>query len=252
MNQNNLYKEEGDEEEESEEEEEEEESEDKEESDEDVEDSVVDFGDILKGTHGVNFHSTGNFLNLNSNHDHQTFKTPITIVNEFNDNNKYQKDNLDLSSNSSKLICNDIINNYNELQIPYQDPIDKADGVSNNENDKSEFQIKNKIEMLDLDLESMPKDELINLLLKEEVTPEKKNKKCKINARPKPITNNIYSNMQQMNDNKDPELAQDFNVALTKVLSKMMKDPNNSNQEVFDILLADREIIEEELQKVNK
>jgi hypothetical protein len=226
MNKKNLYKEEDYDDDDDQEEDEEDE-----ENGEEVDDSIVDFRDLLNISQGNNFHTTGNFNILNV--------IAPTTFNELKEKNR-------IMSNSNQ----NFYSSGNELNNNQLNAIVKDESASNN--DKLESQIMNKIDILDLDLQSMPKEDIINLLLNNEATNVKKQKKYKFNPRAsKSRMNGIYTNMQQMNDNKDPELAQDFNLALTKVLSKMMKDPKNSNQEVFDILLSDREKIEEELEKVN-
>lgn len=226
MDKKNLYKEEDGDDDDLEEEEEEiegEEDEEAEEEEEEAEESVVDFGDMVIGTEnntGINFHKLGD-KNENKNYPNEG----ADLINLGTRNNNFAKSNSDE---------NNINFNINQQNA-----------------EMTEDHIKDKIDLLDLDLESMPKDDLINLLLKGDEQPvEKKKNKFKLNPRnPKPEMENIYTNMQHMAEVKDPELNQDFNVALTKVLSKMMKESNNPNQEVFDILLADRDKIEEELQK---
>jgi hypothetical protein len=118
-----------------------------------------------------------------------------------------------------------------------------------------EKEINDKLEILDLDLENIPKDELINMLLApEDQKPLKKKKplytaKSKINQT---SNTNIYlnTNYNKLNNKNNPESTQDFNTALTKVLSKMVNASDYPNQEIFDLLITDKERITEELKKV--
>lgn len=57
------------------------------------------------------------------------------------------------------------------------------------------------------------------------------------------------SNKIPINYSNSAEIEKDFDVALTKILSKMVKESNN-NDEIYDILLSDKEKVEEELNKV--
>lgn len=158
--------------------------------------------------------------------------------------------------------------NNNELSIDTSKRPVNVENVNHNENDSDEFDfnipeskeknfeknIKDKLDLLDLDLDSVPKEELINMLMKAEDPKIQKKQKKNFELKPKyskpNILNSVYSSMQDMAENKDPELAEDFNVALTKILAKMMKQSNNYNSKIFDILISDREKIEEELKKV--
>ena len=100
----------------------------------------------------------------------------------------------------------------------------------------------------------MPKEDLINFLLKTDEPSQQKKTKNKFQLKPKitkpSVLNSVYSNMQNLAENKDPELNEDFNVAMTKVLSKMLKQSDNKNGEILDILISNREKVEEELKKV--
>jgi hypothetical protein len=187
---------------------------------EEEEDGIFDFDD--------NFNQTGKF----------TINEATTT-----DNNTKSQENSQTSPAEKS-------NQYTNNQIPINNNLETIDIHIPNEAKNN----KDKLDILDLDLESIPKDELINLLLKtDEPQPQKKGKK-KFQLKPKNtkpnVLNSVYSNMQNMAENKDPELAEDFNVALIKILTKMMKESNNKNAEILDILISDREKVEEELRKV--
>ena len=47
----------------------------------------------------------------------------------------------------------------------------------------------------------------------------------------------------------DEEEDSDFHKALTKVLSKMAKNKNVNNNELYDLLVSDKEVVERELKK---
>src|SRR5690606_24830883 len=117
-----------------------------EELEEEAEEDVVDFGDMINGTEnntGINF-----------------FK---------HDANKTER-------NEHKSLQENIIDGQGNNQAVQQNQADSAF-----DQDKlTESQIRNKVDLLDLDLESMPKEDLINLLLKADEPPEdKKDKKKK-------------------------------------------------------------------------
>jgi hypothetical protein len=233
MDKKNLYKEDDDDdvnEEEEEEEEEEEYVEEEEEEEEEVIEAIDDSNilDIEKMNNHVNE------MNYNNN----------------NNNTNILPEDLKMKTTLKRNIDHNDLNTYNTTNIDKN-----LAGASQNKNVESE--IKDKLDLLDLDLESMPKDELINMLLKgDEEVIKKDDKKKKHNFQPRNKsntgmnTNDVFKNMQHMSETKDPELAQDFNVALTKILAKMVKDSGNPNQEIFDILISDRDKVEEELQKV--
>jgi hypothetical protein len=229
MDKRDLYKEED---EEASENEEEEEVDEQEESEEEVveeeEEGVFDFDD--------NFNQTGKF----------TVNEASTVLRNDPDKN-YENTAIDTNKPSSNV--QNVRLNRNE-----SDDIDFNIPESNEKN--FERNIKDKLDILDLDLESMPKEDLINLLLRSDEPQSQKKKKKNFQLKPKNakphILNSVYSNMQNMAENKDPELAEDFNVALTKILAKMMKESNNQNAEIFDILISDRDKVEEELRKVNR
>lgn len=249
MEKQNLYKEDDEDDEEEELESEE----------EGIEDSVIDFGDIMEGINLTN-------INLNNTVKSTINKEKNTINSNLNNKDK-ENSNVNIQGNTivkeaNNYNMNKNINEKNSLtenksnhNSSEKDYIHELINPGDTNNDKEI-----KIDLLDLDLKSVTKEEIINILLKEE-TPEKKPKnKYKLNPKaPKSTTSTMYTNLRQMSETKDPELSQDFNVALNKVLSKIIKESDtnnnsnstNSNHDVLDLLLGDREKIEEDLNKVN-
>ena len=57
----------------------------------------------------------------------------------------------------------------------------------------------------------------------------------------------INSNIKIKDISEKEEEESDFNKALNKVLSKMIKKKNINNNELYDLLVSDKEIIENEL-----
>jgi hypothetical protein len=154
-------------------------------------------------------------------------------------------------------------NDITESVINFDDitTTDYAQEINKNiEEHKIETQVEKEIndnleDILDLDLENIPKDELINMLLAppEEQKTQKKKKplytaKSKINQTSN--TNNYLNTVYNKLNKNNPESTQDFNSALNKVLSKMVNTSDNPNQEIFDLLITDKERITEELKKV--
>ena len=60
----------------------------------------------------------------------------------------------------------------------------------------------------------------------------------------------INSNIKIKDISEKEEEESDFNKALNKVLSKMIKKKNINNNELYDSLISDKEIIENELKKI--
>ena len=91
-----------------------------------------------------------------------------------------------------------------------------------------------------LNNENYSKEELINLLMNNPIEKEEKNEKK--------IEINLNKKIKEIE--KEEEEDSNFNKALTKVLKKIMKKKNNkNNNELYDIILNDKEIIENELKK---
>ncbi len=61
----------------------------------------------------------------------------------------------------------------------------------------------------------------------------------------------INSNIKIKDISEKEEEESDFNKALNKVLSKMIKKKNINNNELYDLLVSDKETIENELKKYN-
>lgn len=234
MEKKHLYKEEYNSGSESEEEEEEEEEE-SEEIEEEEDDSIVNFDGLEMNTS----------LRLgNSTIKNDSTKPSENI--EHNDNH-IEINNLQEHTNDTD---EQNLNNLIDEAIQFSN-IETKERQTEQTDVKLEETIKDKLDLLDLDLESMPKDDLINLLLKTEEEPKPTKKKHRFNPRPKTQPNhldNVYN--MQINDKQDPELANDFNTALTKILAKMVKSPNDINTDIYDILISDKDKIEEELSKV--
>ena len=61
----------------------------------------------------------------------------------------------------------------------------------------------------------------------------------------------INSNIKIKDISEKEEEESDFNKALNKVLSKMIKKKNINNNELYDLLVSYKETIENELKKYN-
>ena len=60
----------------------------------------------------------------------------------------------------------------------------------------------------------------------------------------------INSNIKIKDISEKEEEESDFNKALNKVLSKMIKKKNINNNELYDLLISDKETIENELKNI--
>ena len=108
-----------------------------------------------------------------------------------------------------------------------------------------------KMKQTETELDKYSKEDLLNILLNNPVNAQgtiehDDNKEVNINI----------SEANQKVKNLSPEGEEaDFDTALTKILSQMVKDPNKkikgNENELYDILLCDREVIENELNKIN-
>lgn len=239
------------------------------EDEEESEDDIVDYGDmVLESNTGISFFKASEKTVRESD---KIANKEINLVENSNVKNNIQK------SESTEYCNNTNFNNepniieyqnknfklYSEQAEDYQHSRDNSQSprdlprVNKKSDEKLETEIKNKLDLLDLDLESMPKDDLVNLLLQSDQPQEnpKKKKYKQINPKlEKSSSIGVYSTIAQAQDlieTKDPELSSDFNTALTKILSKMVKDSDNHNNEVLDILLQDKDKIEDELRKYN-
>jgi hypothetical protein len=237
------------------------------EDEEESEDDIVDFGDmVLENNTGISFFKSSEKTVRES--ENIPNKEINLIENSYKNNNQLQESNQinKISSNQTESKFSEIQNKNIQLYSEQAEENDNSrDNSQSSQNlqpsnktsdEKLETEIKEKLDLLDLDLESMPKDDLVNLLLQSDQPQEKpKKKKFKLNPKiEKSPSVGVYSTMAQAQDmieNKDPELSTDFNTALTKILTKMVKDSDNPNQEVLDILLQDREKVEDELRKYN-
>lgn len=94
----------------------------------------------------------------------------------------------------------------------------------------------NVIEETKKELNSCSNNDLISILV---------NQDSDLNESPQ----NKSSNKIPINYSASVEIEKDFDVALTKILSKMVKEKDNNN-EIYDILLSDKDKVEEELNKV--
>ena len=104
-----------------------------------------------------------------------------------------------------------------------------------------------KMKQTETELDKYSKEDLLNILLNNPVNAQgtiehDDNKEVNINI----------SEASQKVKNLSPEGEEaDFDTALTKILSQMVKDPNKkikgNENELYDILLCDREVIENEL-----
>ena len=114
-------------------------------------------------------------------------------------------------------------------------------------------------------LDNYTKDDIINLLLQSPVQPENKDENVNDEDKDEEITINIQEPIKNKSSSKVSKMVnknvinevdeQDFDTALTKILSKMVKDPSKgidqNENEIYDILLSDKELIENELNKLH-
>ena len=80
---------------------------------------------------------------------------------------------------------------------------------------------------------------------------EKKEKKEKEKEKANIKNEDLNPNIKIKDISEKEEEESDFNNALNKVLSKMIKKKNINNNELYDLLVSDKEIIENELKKYN-
>ena len=156
------------------------------------------------------------------------FEDSLVIISErkkedniIKENNKKENKN----ENTLQRIQNEVKNIVASTSI--NDTIKKNENNLNNNNNI-------------LNNENYSKEELITILMNNPIEKEEKNeKKLEINL-----------NKKIKEIEKEEEEDSNFNKALTKVLKKIMKKKNNkNNNELYDIILNDKEIIENELKK---
>jgi len=191
----------------------------------DEEESIFDFDE--------NFNHTGIF----------TINQVATDKKNIDSENEIQKEDIDWENQGERNNQNKNIN-LDEVDFYIPESNHKLMGENTQAN----------LDLLDLDIDSLPKEDLINFLLKSDECSQQKKTKNKFQLKPKNtkpnVLNSVYSNVQNIAENKDPELNEDFNVAMTKVLSKLLKQSDDKNGEILDLLISNREKVEEELKKV--
>ena len=156
------------------------------------------------------------------------FEDSLVIISErkkedniIKENNKKENKN----ENTLQRIQNEVKNIVASTSI--NDTIKKNENNLNNNNNI-------------LNNENYSKEELITILMNNPIEKEEKNEKK--------IEINLNKKIKEIE--KEEEEDSNFNKALTKVLKKIMKKKNNkNNNELYDIILNDKEIIENELKK---
>ena len=151
------------------------------------------------------------------------------------------------NENTLQRIQNEVKNIVAETTLTSNDTLKK--NTNNIEKEKNE--INN--DKTNFNLDNYSKEELIEILMnnpikKDDEKIEKKEEKVEKNN----IKNeDINSNIKIKDISEKEEEESDFNKALNKVLSKMIKKKNINNNELYDLLVSDKETIENELKKYN-
>ncbi len=97
-----------------------------------------------------------------------------------------------------------------------------------------------------LNLDNYSKEDLFNLLINNPINIEEDDEE---EEREEQINLNLNFNSKIPEEPENEEEDSDFHKALTKVLSKMAKNKNVNNNELFDLLVSDKDVVERELKK---
>ena len=158
---------------------------------------------------------------------HKKEKKPIEINNNQNkSNNKNENDKIDYKKE-----------NKIEKENKNENKNEKENENNNNNNNNN------------LNLDTLSKDDLLALLMNNPINideEEEKEEKIKLNLH----FNSKIKEEQEKEKEKDDDDT-DFNKALNKVLSKLSKNKKSNNKELYDLLINDKELVENELKKYN-
>jgi hypothetical protein len=97
-----------------------------------------------------------------------------------------------------------------------------------------------------INLDNYSKEDLLTLLINNPINIEEDDEE---EEREEQINLNLNFNSKIPEEPENEEEDSDFHKALTKVLSKMAKNKNVNNNELFDLLVSDKEVVERELKK---
>ena len=114
--------------------------------------------------------------------------------------------------------------------------IDTKENFNKDENNKNS----------NINLDNYSKEDLLTLLINNPINIEEDDEE---EEREEQINLNLNFNSKIPEEPENEEEDSDFHKALTKVLSKMAKNKNVNNNELFDLLVSDKEVVETELKK---
>ena len=114
--------------------------------------------------------------------------------------------------------------------------IDTKENFNKDENNKNS----------NINLDNYSKEDLLTLLINNPINIEEDDEE---EEREEQINLNLNFNSKIPEEPENEEEDSDFHKALTKVLSKMAKNKNVNNNELFDLLVSDKEVVERELKK---
>ena len=151
------------------------------------------------------------------------------------------------NENTLQRIQNEVKNIVAETTLTSNDTLKK----NNNTIEKEKNEINNN--KTNFNIDNYSKEELIDILMNNPIKiDDEKIEKIEKKEEKEDIKNeDINSNMKIKDISEKEEEESDFNKALNKVLSKMIKKQNINNTELYDLLISDKETIENELKKYN-
>ena len=148
------------------------------------------------------------------------------------ENNEIKKNNFD--KKEKKLI------EINKNQNKSDNKIDNNNNIKENKKENENNNNNN------LNLDTLSKDDLLALLMNNPINAdeeeEEKDQKIKLNL-------HFNSKIKEEQEKEDDDT--DFNKALNKVLSKLSKNKKTNNNELYDLLINDKDLVENELKKYN-
>ena len=202
-------------------------------------------------------------------------------INQINKNENIKKEDIQIQNNFEKKEENTLNNNMetkklndNKLEIKKEEkkenneikhnsfhkrekkPIDtnknqnKSDNKIENSNNKKEYKKENENENNNnnnnLNLDTLSKDDLLALLMNNPINAEEEEEE-----KDEKIKLNLHFNSKIKDEQEKEDDDTNFNKALNKVLTKLSKNKKSNNNELYDLLLNDKDLIENELKKYN-
>ena len=174
----------------------------------------------------------------------------------FNNNLKKEEPKLE---NTTERVKNEVKNivaettltslDNNTLKLTNEKFIENQKENKNENLEKKEIENNNNNNNINLD--NYSKEDLITLLMnnpininnEEEEEEEEREEEINLNL-------NFNTKIPEEPENEEDDDS-DFNKALTKVLSNMAKNKNVNNNQLYDLLVSDKDIVENELKKYN-